>query len=137
MSVVEQLQLPIAPRAVPAQEIPLTLIVRQPTFMAAINLCISASGLDAKQLYLPLGIDQGHWSNILKSKGHFPPDKLENLMDLCGSEIPLIWLAHRRGKEVKPLISEIETQLIAERAARITAENELAVITKFMRETRR
>jgi len=57
-------------------------------------------------------------------------------MELVGNDIPLIWLAHRRGYELKPLLSTLEQQLAAERAARLEAERELEIIKRFVRETR-
>ncbi|MCU7840883.1 MAG: hypothetical protein KZQ94_16075 [Candidatus Thiodiazotropha sp. (ex Troendleina suluensis)] len=79
---------------------------------AAIKLCISVSGFDSeKQIYMTLGIDAGHWTRISKGDAHFPQDKLGALMDLCGNEVPLIWLANKRGYELNPLQSKLEKEI--------------------------
>lgn len=78
-------------------EIDPNLVIAQPTMLGAIRLCIAAAGFESeKELYAELKIDAGHWSRILRSEAHFPVDKLTTLMDLCGNEAPLIWLAHAR-----------------------------------------
>lgn len=103
-----QIDLPLARDM---QAVDLTLVKRQPTLSAAIKLCISLSGFDSeKQIYMTLGIDAGHWTRISKGDAHFPQEKLEALMDLCGNEAPLIWLANRRGYELKPLRSAVEIE---------------------------
>lgn len=84
------------------------LVVRQKTLSGAIALCVQASGLDDKEVYLELEIDAGHWSRIMKGGAYFPLDKLNQLMDLCGNEVPLQWLAHSRGYGLVLLKSEAE-----------------------------
>lgn len=131
-----QLEMPIARRPQKI-EMDQTIITAQPTFLAAINLMFNVSGLEEKELYMPLDIDASHWSRIRKGAdgAHFPTNKLEAAMDLCNSDIPLQWLAARRGYELRPLLSDIERQLEAERAARIRAEEKLATVTEFMNQT--
>jgi len=89
---------------------------------AAINLCMNVSGLDDKEICITLDIDPGHFSNIRSGKGHFPLNKLNDLMDLCGNQVPLIWLAHSRGyglvvlrTEAERRADELQSQLVAER----------------------
>jgi hypothetical protein len=72
-------------------------VSRQPSFNAAIVLCVQCSGLDRKQVYSALGIDAATWSRIESGQAHFPVNKLEQLMDLCGNEAPLMWLVNARG----------------------------------------
>jgi hypothetical protein len=72
-------------------------VTRQPSFNAAIVLCVQCSGLDRKQVYSTLGIDAAVWSRIESGQAHFPVNKLEQLMDLCGNEAPLMWLVNARG----------------------------------------
>lgn len=91
------------------------LIRQQGSLLAAIKLCISMAGFDSdKEVFMPLGIDAGHWSRICKGDAHFPVDKLTSLMDLCGNEAPLLWLINVRGYEMDSLRhkeSETETKL--------------------------
>ena len=104
-----------------------SLIHRQKSLLSAIALCAQAAGLQDKELYLPLGIDASHWSRIIKGDAHFPLERLGPLMDLCGNEAPLEWLAFSRGYELRALETELERQVREERerSARLEDENRL------------
>lgn len=134
---VAQASLPLSRRAL-AVDVPLDVIRKRATFLAAINLMFDVSGLDDKEISLTLEIDPGHFSNIRRGKqgSHFPVNKLEAAMDLCENEIPLLWLADRRGKGVYMLLSEAERQLIAEREARIRAEDRLGYLESLVTGTK-
>lgn len=108
-----------------AVHVPLELILARRSLLGAINLCIELSGLEDKEIYLPLGIDCGHFSNLRKGKGHFPVDRVTDLMDLCKNEVPLTWLAHQRGYGLVVLKTESERR--AEAAERRAEEAELKV----------
>lgn len=84
------------------------IVEAQPNLLAAIRLCVQSSGLEDKAVYMGLGLDQAQWSRILKGDMHFPPNKLCDLMDICGNESPLEWLAYSRGKGLVMLKSEAE-----------------------------
>lgn len=116
-------------RKVEKSEVPLPLVIRQPSMAQAIALCVQVSGLEDKEVYLSLGIDAGHWTRIMKGDAHFPVNKLGDLMDLCGNEAPLIWLSNSRGyglvmlkTEAERRIEELESQLSRERERRQWAE---------------
>lgn len=119
-------------RRVKYLDIPIAHIVAQKSFINAVVLCVQVSGLDDKEVYLTLGIDAGHWSRIMKGDAHFPLNKLNDLMDLCGNEAPLLWLAYSRNYELKVLKSESERR--AEEAERRAeeAEEKLIFLTKVM-----
>ena len=118
LSQVEHPELPLARKADPV-EVPLDLVVKQHSLSAAIALCVPVSGLEEKEVYLSLEIDAGHWTRIMKGDAHFPVNKLNNLMDLCGNEAPLMWLANSRGYGLVVLKTEAERRAeMAERALR-------------------
>lgn len=128
----------------PMQAVDPKLIRQQGTLLAAIKLCISMAGFDSdKEVYMPLGIDAGHWSRICKGEAHFPIDKLPALMDLCGNEAPMLWLIEARGYEMGSLRrkeSETETKL---RLANETIERmrmerqaEIRLLSEMMATTR-
>ena len=86
-----------------AQPISDDVIRMQPDFLSAIKLAIQVSGLEPKQIYNDLDIDKSTWSKILDGIFAFPTNKYESLMDLVGNEIPLVWLAYKRGYGLVPL----------------------------------
>ena len=123
---------PLARRA-NRMDVPIELVSRQETFIGAIALCTQLSGLDDKEIYMTLEIDAGHWSRIVKGDAHFPVNKIDALMNICGNEAPLLWLANRRGyglqllkSEAERRIEDLEHQLQKETERRQWAE-ELAV----------
>lgn len=126
LSLVEQGTLPLARRVTPT-DVSVETILKRRDLLGAINLMFDASGLEDKEIYGALDIDPGHFSNIRKGRGHFPINKLNEAMDLCQSEIPLIWQAHKRGKGIHMLESEAERRLrlAHEHNARLADENKL------------
>lgn len=131
LNAVVQAELPLSRRAMPV-DVPLSMVMARKTLLGAINLCMDASGLDDKEIALALDIDAGHFANIRKGKGHFPPDKINALMNLCGNEAPVIWLANSRGYGLVMLKTEAERWAEeAERRAK-DAEDKLLFLTKVM-----
>lgn len=73
-------------------------IARKPTLLDAWNMAVVDSGLQDKEIYGPLQIDQSHWTKITKNTASPPADhRFVQFMDVVGSEYPLIWLAENRG----------------------------------------
>lgn len=122
LTAVDQPQLPLT-RKVDKFNLALELVVKQRSFSAAIALCVQMSGLDEKEVYMALEIDAGHWTRIMKGDAHFPVNKLSDLMDLCGNEAPLMWLANHRGYGLVVLQSEAEKRAEAAELA-LRAERE-------------
>lgn len=98
---------PISQVSLPLCEpVDFSVIKLQRTFWEACELAMRVAGLNAKQVYMTLKIDKGHWSRIEAGEAHFPHQKLEAFLDLLGNDIPLQWLAYRRGKGLHILESE-------------------------------
>ncbi len=91
------------------------IVGKQANFLAAIRLCLQVSGIDEKKAYIQLGIDASHWAKIMTGVGHFPPNKINELMDICGNEVPLMWLAQSRHYRLVPVETETQRLLRAER----------------------
>lgn len=102
-------QLPLVEKGDPVDVEP-TLVHRQKSMLAAIALCMQAAGIADKEACLALGLDPAHWSRIVAGNAHFPLSLLGPLMDLCGNEAPLEWLAHSRGYELRRLETELERE---------------------------
>jgi hypothetical protein len=110
LSQLDQPELRLSRRA-EKKDVAVDLVMRQPSFSKAIALCVQLSGLAEKEVYMALEVDAGHWSRIMKGDGHFPVDKMNSLMEMCGNQAPLIWLAHSNGFGLVLLKSELERQL--------------------------
>ena len=114
-------------------QVDINLIQNQPTFTAALKFCQQLSGKEDKCFFGDGRIvkDSAQWSRIMTSQKHFfPQDKLNAFMDICGNEVPLLWLIHQRGYDVHSL-RKIETEtekalrLEQERSAALERENEI------------
>lgn len=106
-----------------------------PSLRRAIRYSVSLPDLDPKQVYEPLDMDKAIWSRIENGGMSFPADQLLTLADVTHNDAPLAWLAHRRGYELRPLKSELQEQLDAERAANVELRRQLETITNFVRQT--
>jgi len=130
LSTAGQLSFPMGEHAVFA-DIPDDLVARQPCMTAAVNLCITASGLEDKEIYLTLKIDPGHWTRIRQGNAHFPIDKLDELQTLCGNEIVLRWQNLRRGYRAVP-IEDAKDKRIRDLEQRVIAQDkELETLVKY------
>ena len=131
-----QIELPIGETA-SRPDIPDVLVAKQPNITAAVNLCINASGLDDKAIYLPLKIDPGHWTRIRHGKAHFPLDQLNHLMDLCGNDIPLRWMNVQRGQRAVPLedAKDARIRLLDQQVADLQKEIETLIKYDVLRRT--
>ncbi|MFD2271382.1 hypothetical protein ACFS07_10280 [Undibacterium arcticum] len=54
------------------------------------------------------------------------------MMNLCGNEAPLAWLANSRGYELKLLKSEAERRVEVEHNARMKAEDENRLLRSLL-----
>jgi hypothetical protein len=122
----DQRELPLA-RVARSSHVSLEVVRKQRTAGAAFTLACTASGLEDKEVYLPLEIDAGHFSRIKKGEAGFPPDKLHAFCQLVGNTIYPEWIAYQVGCGLVMLKSEAERR--AEQAERerdaALAENRL------------
>lgn len=99
----------------------------------AIDLCVQLAGeKNDKPVYSDLGIDAATWSRIKQGEAHFPHEKFEQLMDRCGNDVPLLWLADRRGYELRRKLSAVEQDLEAERARNAELAQKLAYFEELI-----
>jgi len=109
------------------------VIRRLPTFKDALRLTKDVSGLNDQQIAQELGIDPAQWSRIWTAKGHFPPEKLTEYMDICENIIPLRWLALHYGFELRPILSIVEIERDELRIENAQLKRDMATITSFLR----
>jgi hypothetical protein len=109
-----------------------TYLLSLPSFRRALRYSLSLADLEPKQVYEPLEMDKATWSRIENGLQAFPPDLLWKLATITGNEAPLMWLAHSRGYELRPLKSALEEQLESERAARLELERQNTLMRELL-----
>lgn len=108
------------------------MIDAQRDMLAALNLCAQLSGLDDNEIALALEIQPAQWSRIRHGDAHMPANKWGDLMDLCGNEAPLLWLARNRGYGLVLLKSEAERQRDEAQAELQAKERENALLRDLL-----
>lgn len=129
-------QLELIPSRKPSAAVDKDHIRRLPSLRRAINYSLSLADMDPKEAYGPLEMDKAIWSRIVNGNMSFPADELPKLKAITGNEAALIWIAHACGFDLRPLRTELEEQLEAERARNTELQRQLEVITNFVRSTR-
>ena len=73
-------------------------IAREKSLGGAIELCAKAAGYSFdKELQLALGVDKAQFSRWQSGSEGIVWPKLRKLMDHCGNDAPILWMAHDRG----------------------------------------
>lgn len=112
------------------------LIFKQSSFVAALRLAISTSGLQDKQISDPLGIDPGQWSRICNGSANFLMDRYSQFRRLVGNDIALQWLANACGFELKPLASDLERENARLKEELAQERRDRETILRFVKEAR-
>lgn len=87
-------------------------VERLPSMTRAIALCSDLGGFENdKDFARTVGLDPTVWTRIKDGERHYPHDGFEELFNVCGNEVPLHWLAYRRGYVLTPKESELERRL--------------------------
>lgn len=73
------------------------LVARCESMLDAIHLCIHLSRFPHDHICRSLGIDNGHWTRMMQGRAHFPPNRIQPLMELSGNLAPLQYLMARNG----------------------------------------
>ena len=73
-------------------------VFRERTLGGAIELCAKVAGFDLdKELQLALRVDKAQFSRWQSGQEGIVWPKLEKLMDHCGNDAPVMWMASQRG----------------------------------------
>jgi len=73
------------------------------TLTEAVERCLALAGFKVNKVTAhALGIDYSSFQRMMKEgdQRHFPADLVLKAMELAGNDLPLEWLARRRGKAV-------------------------------------
>lgn len=97
------------------EEVSIATIRKRPTFLRAWHLAQEISGLEDKEVYVPLRIDASHWTKIKNGTASPPADeRFTRFLDVVHNEVPLIWLAEARGYDwstIRKHRSDVERRL--------------------------
>lgn len=98
---------------------------------------LSIAELEPMDVYKPLGTDKATWSKIVGGHMSFQADKIIPFCEVTRNNAVIEWLAFKTKSELRPLRSQLEEKLEAMEARALSAENELEVVKRFFRDTKR
>lgn len=106
-------------------------VCRKKTLGSAIELCaeVAGYGLD-KSLQTELGVDKAQFSRWQSGSEGILWPKLDKLMDTCGNDAPVLWMAHMRGYDLHAM-RKLESE--TERENRLLREENAAMKRLLMR----
>jgi len=79
-------------------------VAREKTLGGAIELCAKAAGhAFDKTLQMELGVDKAQFSRWQSGAEGIVWPKLVKLMDFCGNDAPVMWMAHECGYDLHSL----------------------------------
>lgn len=108
-------------------EVPIEMIRNRKNKGAAFTLACDASGLDDKEIYLPLEMDKAQFSRIKSGTANLDDDLLTKFCSIVGNRIYPEWQAYQVGCTL--VMIKTEAERIAEEATRraeaAEAENRL------------
>lgn len=121
-----QAELPLS-RQPASVEIPIELIRAKKTKGAAFTLACDTSGLDDKEIFIPLGMDKALFSRIKSGSANLDDDLLQRFCEIVGNRIYPEWLAYRVGCTLVEIETETQRQLrlVRDQLAAQAAENVL------------
>lgn len=99
-------------------------VMRKRDFGGAIELTLELGGKTAKEAQIDLGLDKAQYSRWQSGDEGVRVPKLFALMDYCGNDVPVLWLAHARGWDLHAM-RRVETEV--ERENRLLREENAAL----------
>ena len=87
-------------------------VAREQSLGGAIELCAKVAGYAFdKELQLALNVDKAQFSRWQSGAEGVVWPKLERLMDHCGNDAPVLWMAHARDFDLHAMrLRESETE---------------------------
>jgi hypothetical protein len=87
-------------------------VAREQSLGASIELCAKVAGYTFdKELQLALGVDKAQFSRWQSGGEGIVWPKLARLMDHCGNDAPVLWMAYQRGYDLHAMrFRETETE---------------------------
>lgn len=86
-------------------------IAREQSLGGSIDLCAKVAGFEFdKSMQLALGVDKAQFSRWQNGAEGVVWPKLAKLMDHCGNDAPVLWMAYQRGYDLHAMRKR-ETEL--------------------------
>jgi transcriptional regulator with XRE-family HTH domain len=109
-------------------------VMREKSLGGAIELCAKAAGYSLdKELQLALGVDKAQFSRWQSGQEGILWPKLRRLMEVCGNNAPVLWMAHDLGYDLHSL-RRLESE--TERENRLLREENAALRRVLLGEQR-
>lgn len=107
-------------------------LAREKTLGGAMGLCIKAGGFEPKEIIAHLKGDKAQVSRWVNDQEGILWKKLEEVMDFCGNDAPILWMLLNRGYDLRSLRkkeTETEQQLreAKEQIAQLQLERQILV----------
>jgi len=75
-------------------------IAREMSLGGAIDLCCKVAGQEPRAVQAALHLDKAQFSRWTSGQEGVVWPKLASLMDHCGNDTPVLWMAHARGYDL-------------------------------------
>lgn len=100
-------------------------VMRKHTLGASIDLCLELAGLEPKQVQAALKLDKAQFSRWQSGQEGVIWPKLKMVMNHCGNDAPVMWMAHDCGFDVgsmRRVENELqrENRLLREKVGHLT-----------------
>jgi hypothetical protein len=99
-------------------------VQRKTSLGGALELCAELAGLEPKQVQSDLKLDKAQWSRWVSGQEGVVWSKFAAVMDHCGNDAPVMWMAHARGFDIARM-ARYETAI--ERENRMLREENAAL----------
>lgn len=110
------------------------IMARCKSLTGAIDYCIEVSPYERQEVAFRMKIDSGHLNRMLNPNDNmnFPPDRIDELMEICGNLIPLRFQALKRRHGIHRLRSSVEEENEVLRAMLREKEQKESAIMGFL-----
>ncbi len=122
------------PKCLNRLQVSIETIREQQNSGKAFALACDCSGLDSKEIYMPLGIDPGRFSHMKRARVTLPADLVQRFCEIVGNTIYLEWLAYQVGCTLVMIQTEAERRLEISEQRIKDVEEENAALKSILRD---
>lgn len=112
--------------------VPIEMIRSKKTAGAAFKLACEASCLEDKEIYIPLAIDPGYFSNIKNDKATLQSYLWKQFCDLVGNKVYPEWHAYQLGCTLVVIKSEAERRAEEAEIRLKASEDKVEMLTQIL-----